>query len=181
MAVRTQAVQVMIRGLVLAALLVGFLAAAQIPGRDPLTPQEADQVRNTAGELNRRIPLLLRFAQERVTRFARVRRQPRSAPGRSARMYALLRQYQEILPELNDAMDELAANPRPPGGPKYNVRKILDPVIATEQHLATVLQNIQQSSSAADLATYRFELQNCLDATRDSLQNAEQDRGGARP
>lgn len=157
---------------------LGLILGAQIPGRDPLTPQEADQIRNTAGQLNKRIPLLLQFAQERIVRFEKVRASPRATPGRSARLYALLRQYHEILPELDDAADDLASPPGP-GGLKYNVGKVLGKAMQTEQAMFTELQQIQTSSSAADLAAYHFELQNCLDRTRDSLQNAEQDRAGA--
>lgn len=160
---------------VLAAALL-LQAAAQIPVRDPLTPQEAEQVRNTAGRLDQRVPLLLRFAGQRLAQLEQVR--AGSAPGRLAQMYALLRQYQEILPELNDAMDDLSAPPSP-GAPQYKVAKVLGPVIKQENALLAQLQHIQSSSSPGDLATYHFELQNCIDATRDSLQNAKDDVAAA--
>lgn len=174
MAVRTQIV-----GAVLAALLLCATAVnAQILGRDPLTPQEADQVRNTADQLNKRVPLLLSFAQARLEQFEKIRATPAATPGRSARLYLMLRQYRAILAEYDDAVDDFASPPEP-GGPKYKVGKVLGDAIKTEQAMLAHLQQIQKNSSPADLASYHFELQNCLDATNDSLQNAEQDRASA--
>lgn len=173
MAVRTQ-----IACAVLAALLLAATAHAQFPGRDPLTPQEADQVRNTADQLNQRVPLLLSFAQARLDQFEKIRATPAATPARSAQLYLMLRQYRAILAEYDDAVDDLASPPEP-GGPKYKVGKVLAAALKTEQGMLAHLQQIQKNSSPADLASYHFELQNCLDATHDSLQNAEQDRARA--
>ncbi|MGH9488338.1 MAG: hypothetical protein ACRD04_12220 [Terriglobales bacterium] len=174
MALRSQ----VLATIAVALLLAAATAAAQIPGQDPLTPEEANQVRNTAGRLDKRIPLLLRFAEERLASFRKIRSGPPNAPGRSAQLYALLRQYRAILPELNDAMDDLSS-PGEPGGPKYKIPKILPGVIEAQKQLVAELQQIRSNSPATDLATYHFELQDCLDATRDSLQDAEQDLAGA--
>lgn len=174
MAVRTQIVSAALAVL----LLVSAVASAQILGRDPLTPQEADQVRNTADQLDKRVPLLLSFAQARLEQFEKVRATPAAAPGRSGQLYLMLRQYRAILAEYDDAVDDLASPPQP-GGPKYKVGKVLTAAIKAEQAMFTHLQQIRKNSSAADLAGYHFELQNCLDATSDSLQNAEQDRASA--
>ncbi|TAN21511.1 MAG: hypothetical protein EPN33_12935 [Acidobacteria bacterium] len=174
MAVRTQIVGAALAGL----LLFATAASSQILGRDPLTPQEADQVRNTADQLNQRVPLLLSFAQVRLDQFEKIRAAPATSPGRSAQLYLMLQQYRAILAEYDDAVDDLASPPQP-GGPKYKVGKVLDGVIKAEQAMLAHLQQIQNNSSSADLASYHFELQNCLDATNDSLQNAEQDRANA--
>jgi chaperonin cofactor prefoldin len=154
------------------ALLLAALAThagAQV--RDPLTPQEANQVRDTAGKLDQRVPLLVQFAGERLRQFEQVRT---AAPAdRASRLYALLQQYAAILPELDDAVDDLGDSRDDKNGPHYKVGKVLGKAVADLQQLQATLQHIQSSSSPADLATYHFELQNCLDATRDSLQNAQ--------
>lgn len=155
--------------LVLAA--VGFRAAAQV--RDPLTPQEADQVRDTAGKLDKRVALLVQFAGARLQQFEQLRTAAQAAPDRDSRLYTLLRQYAAILPELDDAVGDLADSREDKNGPHYKVDKVLSKAVADLQQLQATLQHIQSSSSAADLATYHFELQNCLDATNDSLQNAQ--------
>lgn len=149
--------------------------------RDPLTPAEADQVRNTAGNLDKRVPLLLQFAQERLTRFDQVRTASPRPPDRANQLYALLRQYKAILPELDDAVDDLAAGDTTSESAhrKYNVPKVLTPAIAALQKMQTLLQRLQTDSTPADLATYHFELQDCLDVTGDSLQNAQQDLAAA--
>lgn len=151
--------------------VLGLSAAAQV--RDPLTPQEADQVRDTADKLDKRVPLLLQFAGARLQQFEQVRTAGPAAADRAEKLYTLLRQYAAILPELDDAVDDLADTRDDKNGPHYKVDKVLGKAITDLQQLQAMLQHIQSSSSAADLATYHFELQNCLDATQDSLQNAQ--------
>ena len=163
------------------------LFAAALPARlraqfmrDPLTPADAAQVRDTSVRLDKRIPLLLGFAEDRLTRFEQLRTATPRPPDRGAHLYALLRQYAEILPEADDAIGDLASGVTSSESPKkYNVPKALDPAIVQLQHLRAMLQQIRQASSPSDLANYHFELQNCLDVTSDSLQNAQQDRNAA--
>lgn len=159
-----------------AALLALALAppALALQVRDPLTAAEANQVRDTAGKLDKRVALLLSFAQLRLTRFDQVRTAAPPAPDRDNELYDLLRQYHAILPELDDAVDDLMD-----AGPKeYKIPKILDDLIKGENALLATLHRIQTASAPADLANYHFELQDCIDRTTDSLQNAEDDRNG---
>lgn len=169
----------MSRRLLLALLLVvlaGFAwawASPQVP-QDPLTRQEADQVRSTADKLDKRVPLLLQFAAARLARFEQIRTASPRPPGRDAELYTLLSQYKAILPEMDDAVDDLAQQPK-----QYKVAKVLDAAIASLQALTATLRQIQAASTPADLANYHFMLQDCLDVTGDSLQNAQQTRAQA--
>ncbi|MGH9519062.1 MAG: hypothetical protein ACRD2D_05405, partial [Terriglobales bacterium] len=140
------------------AALMALTAVAQI--RDPLTPAEADQIRNTAGNLDKRVPLLLHFAQERLARFEQIRTASPRPPDRAARLYAQLRQYKAILPEMDDAVDDLASGEitSESSHPKYNVPKVLTPVVTALQQMQADLQRLQKESSPADLATFHFEL-----------------------
>lgn len=147
-------------------------AAAQV--RDPLTPAEADQLRDTATHLDKRLELLLQFAAARLTQFDQIRTASPRPPGRDDQLYTLLRQYKLILPELDDAADDLSQQPN-----EYKVAKVLDTTIAGLQKLDTTLHKIQSASSPSDLANYRFALDDCLDVTSDSLQNAQNDRAQA--
>jgi hypothetical protein len=168
--------------LVILAFLFGLTAAAQT--FDPLTPQEADQVRDTAGQLNKRVPLLLHFAKERLDHFEQIRTAASAPADRNATLYGLLRQYRAILPEVDDAVDDLASGQKTSlTDGKTHPKRVLDGAIATERQLNALLLHIQSASSPADLANYHFELQDCLDATQDSLQNAIEDRDhpGAQP
>ncbi|MGH9415399.1 MAG: hypothetical protein ACRD01_02115 [Terriglobales bacterium] len=156
----------------IALAVAGPALRAQV--RDPLTAAEANQVRDTADKLDKRVPLLLSFAQLRLTRFEQVRTAAPPAPDRDNELYDLLRQYHAILPELDDAVDDLVA-----AGPKqYKIPKVLEALIKGENALLASLQHIQTASAPADLANYHFELQDCVDRTTDSLQNAEDARNG---
>jgi hypothetical protein len=158
-----------------AALALLFAAAwalpAQTPFYDPLTRSEADQVRHTSEQWNKRPPLLLHFARERLDRFQKLRAATPPPPARGPRLYSLLRQYHAIVSEADDAVDDLySARARYKSTPK-----VLRQAIAREQALQSELQAIRAASSPADLAIYRFELEDCLDITGDSLQNARDD------
>lgn len=158
--------------LLLAALLAAP-AMAQLK-QDPLTRPEADQIRGTAGKPDKRLDLLLQFAQDRLNHFQS--EQQANDFDRSSQLHQSLKDYSAILGELDDNVDELVAGhvtsemqgkiPKP--------EKPLQNVIATETKMLASLQKIQSTSSPADLAIYRYELDDCLDGTRDSLKNAQQ-------
>lgn len=151
-------------------------AAAQVQGRDPLTMAEANQVRETAGQPEKRLPLLLSFAAQRLSAFEQLRQASPRPAGRDAQLYTLLRQYAAILPEFDDAASDLASGADETSlsdQKKYNVVKIMTPAVATLQTLQATLQHIQTASAPADLANYHFELQDCLDVTSDTLDDAQ--------
>lgn len=163
------------------ALALWGAVAARAQFQDPLTPAEANQVRNTAGRLDQRVPLLLQFAELRLARFEQVSAASPRPPGRAAQLYAQLTQYKEIIPELDDAMDDLAqgaATSETKSGTR-DAPKVLDAAITRLQALVARLRHIQAASTPADLATYHFMLDDCLDVTSDSLQNAQEDRARA--
>lgn len=147
-------------------------AVAQV-GRDPLTPSEADQLRDTADNPAKRIKLLLDFAADRLTRFQQTR--AGAAPDRQDAMYRLLREYDGIIAELDDNIDEWMSGHvtgEMSGPPK--LEKPLQEMMAAEQGFIAQLTKIQSSSAAGDLATYHFQLSDDLDDTRDSLQGARE-------
>ncbi len=160
-------------GRLLVVVLLAGTMAAQV-GRDPLTSSEADQIRAAADNPARRIALFLQFAQGRLDQFQSKRKG--NDFDRADRMHQALQDYSGILEELDDNVDELVAGhvtgemqgkvPKP--------EKPLQSIIDTGTKMLATLQNIQTTSSPADLSIYRFELTDCLDATRDSLKNARQ-------
>lgn len=159
--------------LVAAGLNAAAPACAQVPV-DPLSRDEGDALRDTADKLDQRVKLLLQFATARITTFTTVRDASPRPPGRDDQLYGLLRQYRAILPEFDDAVDDMSSQPK-----QYKVAKVLDEAIAGLQALATTLQHIQASSTPADMANYHFILQDCVDTTSESLQNAQQARAQA--
>ncbi|MGH9393599.1 MAG: hypothetical protein ACRD1E_05470 [Terriglobales bacterium] len=158
----------------LALLLAACASGVRAQVRDPLTPQEADQVRDTAGHLDRRLPLLLGFAQLRLERFEQVRAASPRPPDRDTQLYALLMQFRGILPEFDNAVDDLLSAP----AKQYKTAKILDQALTRLNALNAALHRIQSDSTPSDLATYHFALDSCLDVASDSLQNVEAARTG---
>lgn len=150
----------------------GGRVAVQV-GRDPLTPSEADQLRDTADNPAKRVQLLLGFAADRLTRFQQTR--AGAAPDRQDAMYRLLREYDGIIAELDDNIDEWMGGHvtgEMTGPPK--LEKPLQAMMAAEQGFIAQLTKIQSSSAAADLTTYHFQLSDDLDDTRNSLQGARE-------
>ena len=158
----------------LAVALAGWVGAVQ-EHRDPLTETESDQVRNAAGRPEQRLKLLLDFAQERLTRFDKVRLD--TLPDRNPTLYGLLQDYSAILDEVGSNLDEMMSGRTTseslPG--KLKLEKPLQASLAQEQALLAALQKIQASSSPADLGVYRFQLQDALDVSQDAIKDCTGD------
>lgn len=154
------------------ALLAGGLVA-QV-GHDPLTSSEADQIREAADNPAKRLALFLQFAQSRLDQFQNKR--SGNDFDRADRMHQALQEYSGILEELDDNVDELVAGhvTGEMQGKIPKAEKPLRSMIDAETKMLASLQTIQSTSSPADLSIYRYELTDCLDATRDSLKNARQ-------
>ncbi len=159
---------------VLALLAGGGARAAQVR-RDPLNEAEADQVRNAAGRPEQRLKLLLGFAQERLTRFDKVRAD--NLPDRISTLYGLLEDYSGILDEVGSNVDEMMSGRTTSESPTgaLKVQKPLNASLEQERALFASLQKIQTSSSPADLGGYRFQLQDALDVTQQAIKDAEED------
>ncbi len=160
-------------GLSLLLLLPAARASGQLFYRDPLTPREAAQLRNAADNPGKKVMLLLRDAARRLGNFERLRHG--HSTGRRPQMYRMLREYRLILRELDDNLDNMVSGPRNSFMGKVKPQKPLRRVIAAEQHFAAELRRIRADSSPSDLASYHFELQNCMDSTHDSMANAQDD------
>lgn len=157
-----------------ALLAWGVTAAAQLPGRDPLTPSEADAMRNAAGNPGKRVDLLLGDAGQRLGRLESL--QNSNLPGRLSSMHLMLREYREILNELDDNFDEWMSGhttSEMAGRPK--IKKPLRKAIAAEGGFLKTLAAVRAHSSPADLQTYRFALSDAQDATRSDIQDAQED------
>lgn len=163
--------------LVLAAA-VGLGAApplrAQLYGRDPLTRGEANAMRNAAGNPGKRVDLLLKFAGQRLSRLQSL--QASYLPGRRSTMHLMLRQYREILNELDDNFDTWMSGRRTSemGGPP-KLKKPLHKAIKAERGFLVTLAAVRKHSTPADLRTYRFALSDAQDATRSHIKDAQDD------
>ena len=159
-------------------LVTAGQASAQLFQRDPLTRSEANALRQAAGNPAKRINLLLRDAARRLGRFEHI--QHGHGEGRRDKMYRLLQNYRTIISELDDNIDQMVSGRRTEFMGKVKPAKPLKQVIRTETGFLAQLQHIRASSLPSDLASYHYELQNCLDRTRESLSNAKDDLTAAR-
>ncbi len=152
--------------------LLAAAAPAQLFHRDPLTRQEAQQLRHNAGNPGKRIQLLLRFASHRLSEF----QQLQNRAGTAAAQYRRLREYREIIGELDDNLDSLMSGritSEMSGKPK--VRKPLHLALRVEAGFLRELGAIRMHSSRRELAHYHFALADCISRTRDSLRQARAD------
>ena len=150
-------------------ILLAAAAQGQLFHRDPLTRQEARQMRHNAGRPGKRIQLLLRFAGKRLSEL----QQLQNRAGTAARQYRRLREYREIIGELDDNLDSLMSGritSEMAGRPK--VRKPLHLVLRVEAGFLRELSAIRMHSSRRQLARYHFALDDCLSRTRGSLRQA---------
>lgn len=157
----------------LLALAGASRARGQLFQRDPLTHREANQLRKAAGDPGKRIALLLRDAGRRLGEFEQFRHS--HGEGRRPRMYRMLRQYRLIISELDDNVDQMTSGRKTSFMGKRKPAKPLRRVMKAENGFLSELLHIRSASSPADLASYHFELSNCVDRTRESLSNTRDD------
>ncbi|MGH9489503.1 MAG: hypothetical protein ACRD17_03235 [Terriglobales bacterium] len=155
-------------------ILAALAAGAQLPGRDPLTPSEADAMRSAAGHPGKRVQLLLQDAGQRLARLQSL--QSSNLPGRLTTMHFMLREYREILDELDDNFDEwMSGHTTSEMAGKPKLKKPLDQAIAAEQGFLKTLTEVRAKSSPGDLETYRFAWSDARDATNGDIQDQQSD------
>jgi uncharacterized coiled-coil DUF342 family protein len=72
--------------------------------RDPLTPPEIDQIRDTSWEPRLRLPLYVEFARARLVKLEQMRTDPKTKD-RPKQTHDLLDDFQLLYDELNDNID----------------------------------------------------------------------------
>jgi hypothetical protein len=147
-------------------------AVAQL-GRDPLTSQEVDALRESRQAPDVRLKLFVKYARDRMDSIERMRNDPRQAADRGPQIHDLLGDLGKIVEEMDDNVDMYADD-------KFDIRKPLKEVVAADtefQQKLTALKDSSKSDPAlADelRKNYQFVLDDTIEAVNASLDNARQ-------
>ncbi len=136
--------------------------------RDPLTPLEVDQLRDTAMEPDLRLKLYIKFARARLASLEQVRSDPK-VTNRGQETHDRLQDFLDVYDELNENIDTYV-------GRKADLRKVLKAVIEADTEFQAKIRALRDSADAAkdEAKKYEFLLTNTLDTLDSSAEDHRQ-------
>jgi len=159
-------------------LLLLLSVAAAAKRRDPLTEAEADQLRESAMEPYKRIQLMIKFTEARLTSIDQVRLDPKQAADRGKQIHDLLEDFTSLLDEINDNLDQYEGRPLDKDAVKQ-YHKGLKELIDADARFDVRLKNLK-SASETDPVTqkeapdFRFVLLDAMDALKSNADMARE-------
>lgn len=141
--------------------------------RDPLSPAEVTELRESAQEPDRRLAAFVRFIRARADSLDRLRTDPRFTDDRLGQIHDLLDDITTLVDELDDNIDTYDAKRG------ADLRKPLKSVIELNTDLQGRLRTLARTGVATqakpdDARQYAFVLQNAMEAVDQSLDAARQ-------
>ena len=153
----------------LAVVVMLAATAAQTKRHDALNEADIDQLRETAQEPEKRLPLMVDFARARLAAIEQLRADPRFADGRGQRVHDMLADFGQIVDELGDNMDEYDRQ-------NYDLRKPLKTIIEAASEFQLKLRTLKDSSAsgqgAREARAYEFVLQDVTESVNTTLDDA---------
>jgi len=136
--------------------------------RDPLTPLEVDQLRDTAMEPDLRLKLYVKFARARLVSLEQVRADPK-VTNRGQETHDRLQDFLDVYDELNENIDTYV-------GRKADLRKVLKAIIEADTEFQAKIRALRDSADAAkdEAKQYEFLLTNTLDTLDSSAEDHRQ-------
>ncbi len=154
--------------LLLGMLLCGPVLAQRHIGRDPLTPEETDKLRDTAQEPNERLKLYVGFARVRLTSIQQVLADTK-AKDRSKQLHDLLEDFATLCDEIGDNVETYHAE-------KWDIRKSMKVVIEGSSEFQAELRAISEKTKGPDAPPdaeqYKFVLQDAMESLNNYADDA---------
>ena len=159
-------------------LLLLLSVAAAAKRRDPLTEAEADQLRESAMEPYKRIQLMIKFTEARLTSIDQVRLDPKQAADRGKQIHDLLEDFTSLLDEINDNLDQYEGRPLDKDAVKQ-YHKGLKELIDADARFDVRLKNLKSASETDPITIkeapdFRFVLLDAMDALKSNADMARE-------
>ena len=155
--------------LIAAALM---LCTPAVAGRDPLTDEEIDQLRETAQMPNKRIELFIKFINARILAIQQVQSDPKLTD-RPKQIHDLLEDFNYLTDQLDDNFDMFSRQ-------KADFRKSLKKAIEAYSDWQLKLRTLKETSKPEELQQFSFSLETAVenvnagaDTTREMLAEQE--------
>jgi len=136
--------------------------------RDPLNPNEADQLRDAAQEPAARLKLYIEFARTRLASLEQMRADPK-VTDRGKQTHDRLQDFLDVYDEMNDNIDTFVER-------KSDLRKPLKAVIDADTEFQARLRALKSSIDAKkeETSQYDFILTNLTETVDSSIQDHRQ-------
>jgi hypothetical protein len=140
-------------------------AGAQLRQREPLTPDEIDQLRDAAMDPAARLKLFTHFARTRLVSLEQMRNDPK-VTDRGQQAHDRLQEFVDIYDELNENIDNFIDR-------KEDLRKPLKAVIEADNEFQAKLLGLKGAADASpkEAEHYRFLLDSALEAVGTGVQD----------
>jgi len=148
--------------LCLVLLVTGSSLSSAQRHRDPLTEEEADQLRDLRQEPLKRLRLIVKFARARLEAAERLRSDPRIPDG-GKQIRTLLEDFTNIVDEMDDNLDSYRAE---------DLRKPLKEIVEADTDFQLRLRTLKQGTPEEKRIEYAFALDSAIDSVNASADTA---------
>lgn len=133
--------------------------------RDPLNPEEINQLRDAMLDPDTRLKLYVKFSRDRMTTLEQMRSNPKTTE-RGRQTHDMLDDFLAIYDELNDNIDMYV-------GRKDDIRKPLKVIIEADTEFQSKLRALKNApnTNAAEASQYEFLLTDALDTVDSSAED----------
>ncbi len=152
-------------GVILSLALVIVLPASAQRRRDPLNPEEVNQLRDAMVEPDQRLKLYVKFARDRMNKLEQMRTDPKTTD-RARQTHDMLADFLSVYDELNDNVDMYV-------GRKDDIRKPLKLVIEADIEFQSKLCALKDAANAdaTEAKQYEFLLSNAIETVDSSADD----------